>query len=249
MSDVRLEIEGAVAILTLDAPGRRNALRTSSARAVIDACAAVDADDAVGALVVRGTGGYFCAGADRALLDAAGEDPAEEGAFEALSLVYSAFVRVGELACPTVAAVRGGAVGAGVNLALATDLRIVADDARLISGFLSIGLHPGGGHFALLARTAGRETAAAMGLFGEAVSGRRAAELGLAWEAVADEQVEPRALELAHRVAADPALARAAVRSLRSELGPPAIPWPAALEAERGRQMWSLRRRRPPAQS
>jgi len=52
---------------------------------------------------------------------------------------------------PVIAAVRGAAVGAGYNLMLAADLRIVAEDARLISGFLRIGLHPGGGHFALLA--------------------------------------------------------------------------------------------------
>jgi enoyl-CoA hydratase len=126
---------------------------------------------------------------------------------------------------------------------LATDLRIVADDARLISGFLRIGLHPGGGHFGLLARRAGAEAAAAAGLFGEEISGLRAAQLGLAWEAVPSEQVEERAAELARRPARDPRLARKAVASLRTELGPPQLPWAAALEVERGAQLWSLRRR------
>lgn len=243
MTDVRLEIDGPVAILTLDAPERRNALRTGTARDVIEACDAIDGNHAVGAVVVRGAGGYFCAGADRELLDAAGRDPAGEEAFDDLSLVYRAFVRVGELAAPTVAAVRGGAVGAGVNLALATDLRVVGEDARLISGFLRIGMHPGGGHFTLVGRAAGREAAAALGLFGEEISGRRAVALGLAWDAVSDGDVEARALELARRVARDPALARAATRSLRLELGPPGTSWPVALEAERGQQIWSLRRR------
>jgi enoyl-CoA hydratase len=140
---------------------------------------------------------------------------------------------------PSIAAVRGAAVGAGINLMLATDLRIVAEDARLISGFLRIGLHPGGGHFGLLAGRAGAEA----GIFGEEISGLRAVQLGLAWEALPSEQVEERAAELARRAASDPQLARKATASLRTELGPPRLPWAAALEVERGAQLWSLRRR------
>ena len=59
-----------------------------------------------------------------------------------MSAIYRSFARVGVLAPPTVAAIRGGAVGAGLNLALATDLRVVAEDAALLSGFIPIGLHP-----------------------------------------------------------------------------------------------------------
>jgi enoyl-CoA hydratase len=146
---------------------------------------------------------------------------------------------------PTIAAVRGAAVGAGINLMLAADLRIVAEDARLISGFLRIGLHPGGGHFGLLAGRAGAEAAAAAGIFGEEISGLRAVQLGLAWEALPSERVEERAAELALRAAHDPQLARKATASLRTELGPPRLPWAAALEVERGAQLWSLRRRVP----
>jgi enoyl-CoA hydratase len=113
----------------------------------------------------------------------------------------------------------------------------------LISGFLRIGLHPGGGHFGLLAGRAGPEAAAAAGIFGEEISGLRAAQLGLAWEALPSEQVEERAAELARRAARDPQLARKATASLHTELGPPRLPWAAALEVERGAQLWSLRRR------
>src|SRR5918997_1342768 len=124
-------------------------------------------------------------------LDAADrrKDPAAPDAFSGLGTVYRSFARVGELEPPTIAAVRGGAVGAGVNLAFATDVRVVGRDAKLISGFLPIGLHPGGGHAALLGRTGAREAAAALALFGERIDGARAAELGLAWEAVEDGQV------------------------------------------------------------
>src|SRR2546421_12819870 len=80
-------------------------------------------------------------------------------------------------------------------------------------------------------------------IFGEEISGLRAVQLGLAWEAVPTEQVEERAAELARRAARDPELARKATASLRTELGPPRLPWAAALEVERGAQLWSLRRR------
>ncbi len=243
MNEVSLEVIEGVARLTLHAPERRNALTPEMAGALIDACEAIDSDPAVGAVLVSGSGGYFCAGAHRDALAGAGRDPAGEEMFESMGRIYRSFARVGELEPPTIAAVIGGAIGAGLNLALATDTRIVAHDAKLISGFLQIGLHPGGGHFTLLGRAAGRETASAMGLFGERISGEQAVRLGLAWESLPADAVEARALELAGRPAADPALARRTARSMRQQLGPPAVSWPIALDAERAAQMWSLRRR------
>jgi enoyl-CoA hydratase len=159
------------------------------AEALVAACDEVDADSALGAVVVRGEE-FFCAGGDRGTLAAAGRDPAAPETFSGLGAVYRSFARVGELEPPTIAAIRGGAVGAGLNLALATDLRVIASDALLISGFIPIGLHPGGGHGALLGRTGVREAAAALALFGERIDGARAAELGLAWAAVDDAEVD-----------------------------------------------------------
>jgi enoyl-CoA hydratase len=129
-----------------------------------------------------------------------------------------------------------------MNLALAADLRIVATDARLMAGFLRIGVHPGGGALTLLHRIAGREAAAAIALFGEELSGVRAWELGLAWEALPATDVEERALELASVAAGDPELSRLTARSLRAEAEAP-MPLAIAVEYERGNQMWSLRRR------
>ena len=81
MAEIKLERrEDGVALLTLDAPDRRNALTVAMAHALIAACEVVDADDTVGAVVVAGEGGYFCAGGDRATLAAAGRDPAEHDA-------------------------------------------------------------------------------------------------------------------------------------------------------------------------
>jgi enoyl-CoA hydratase len=128
-----------------------------------------------------------------------------------------------------------------MNMLLATDLRIVARDARLLCGFLKRGMHPGGGHFVILSRLIGREAAAAMALFGEEINGDRARELGLAWESVDDEAVEGRAMELAARVAADPELARVAVGNFRTETTT-AVSWEIATQFERPAQMWSMRR-------
>lgn len=242
-AEVNLERADGVATLILDAPDRRNALTLSMARELAAACDEIDADASVGAVVVRGSGGYFCAGGDRQTLAEAGRDPAAPEAWEGIGDVYRSFARVGELEPPTIAAIRGGAVGAGVNLAFATDLRVVANDAKIISGFLPIGLHPGGGHGVLLGRTGIREAAAAMALFGERIDGARAAELGLAWAAVEDDEVEAKAAELAAAPAADPELARRVAKSLRAQLGPPALPWPVALDMERASQMWSMRRK------
>ncbi len=242
MGQVHLDKQGGVAVLTVDSPDVKNALTPQMGRQLAALCDEVDADPDIGAAVVQGAGGTFCSGADRRGW-VPGADLAESGTYTARGSVYTAFRRVGELRVPTIAAVRGAAVGAGINLALATDLRIVSESARLLAGFLRIGLHPGGGYFTISSRTAGREATAAMGLFSEEIDGLRAAEIGLAWKAVPDDQVEDLAMELAGRAAKDPELAREAVRSFRTEAGPPGIGWEAALHVERATQMWSQRRR------
>jgi enoyl-CoA hydratase len=240
--EVLLDYDGAVAVVTLNAPDRRNALTPGMAGEFISALEEVDSRAEVGALVVRGVGKSFCAGGDIKTLTDAGRDPAEASAYEGMSLIYDSFYRLGQVRVPTVAAVRGSAVGAGMNMLLAADLRIIARDARLICGFLRRGLHPGGGHFVILSRLIGREAAAAMALFGEEINGERAVELGMAWESVDDAAVEDRALELAGRVAADPELARVAVLNFRKETGPPHQTWETAMQFERPAQMWSMRR-------
>jgi enoyl-CoA hydratase len=238
-----LERQDGIAVLTMRAPATRNALTVAMARAMIDACETIDADAGIGAVIVTGEGPYFCAGGDRATLAAAGKDPADPAIYQAIGTIYGAFARVGAVEPPTIAAIRGGAVGAGLNLALATDLRVVAEDAKLLSGFLPIGLHPGGGHSLLLARSVGRETANALQLFGATITGAEAVERGLAWAAVPAEEVGATARRLAAIPAKDPELARRTARSMRTIAGPPTMSWAAALDLERASQMWSMRRK------
>src|SRR4051794_1248790 len=240
--EVLLEVEDGVAVVTLNAPDRRNALTPGMAAEFIATLDEVEARSEVGALVLKAVGKSFCAGGDIKTLTDAGRDPAESSAYDGMSQIYNSFFRLGQVKVPTVAAVRGSAVGAGMNMLLAADLRIIARDARLICGFLKRGLHPGGGHFVILSRLIGREAAAAMALFGEEINGERARELGLAWESVDDAAVEDRARELALRIAADPDLARVAVQNFRKETGPPHQTWETAMQFERPAQMWSMRR-------
>src|SRR3954469_1366493 len=202
----------------------------------------VDGRSDVGALVVKAVGRSFCAGGDIKTLTDAGRDPADSSNYDGMSAIYDSFYRLGQMQVPTIAAVRGSAVGAGMNMLLAADLRIIAKDARLICGFLKRGLHPGGGHFVILSRLIGREAAAAMAMFGAEINGDRARELGLAWESVGEDAVEGRALELAQRVAADPDLARVAVQNFRKEVVNGAVSWDVTMQYERPAQMWSMRR-------
>lgn len=242
MSEVRYEVRDGVALLTLDAPERRNALSVEMGLAMIDAAHTAAADESVGAMVITG-GAHFCAGAVRAVLADTGRDPVEDTAYKNLEIIYRSFTELGTVPVPTIAAVRGAAVGAGMNLMMAADLRVVSTTARILPGFQQIGLHPGGGAFTLLHRTAGREVASALGLFGEEVSGARAVELGLAWAAYDDDQVEAEAIAMAGRVAADPELARRVVLAFRRETQPGGVPWDVAVDMERSPQMWSLRRK------
>jgi enoyl-CoA hydratase len=242
VSEIDYAVQDGVAVITLQAPERRNALSVEMAGELTEAAERAQADQSVGAVVVTG-GPHFCAGAVRSVLADTGRVPGEDTNFRNLGAVYEAFTRLGSIGLPTVAAVRGAAVGAGLNLALATDLRIVSRTARLLPGFAQIGIHPGGGHFTLLNRAGGRETAAAMGVFGEEVSGGRAVAVGLGWAAYAVEQVEPAAIAMAARVARDPELARLLVASFRRQTAPGGVPWDVAVEIERSPQMWSLRRK------
>jgi enoyl-CoA hydratase len=243
MPEVKLDVANGVATLTLDAPERRNAITPSMAHAMIGLLQEVDHNPEVGALVLRGEGKSFCAGANLDTLENANADPASDDVFTALSAIYQSFVLVGRVGVPTIIAARGAAVGAGLNLFLAGDLRIVARDARLFSGFDRLGIHPGGGHFVLLSRSVPRDVAAAMGVFGEELTGQQAAETGMAWRAVAADEVDATALELAGRCAKDPDLSRKVISAFRMESGPPTVPWDVGVQAERASQMWSLRRR------
>lgn len=244
MPSVNLDRDGAVAWVTVSNPAIRNALTNDMATQFAAVCADLENDETVGCVILRGADGTFCSGADTASWAEAYADGAlSDEAYVISDAMYGSFVRFGQLPMPTIAAVRGAAVGAGLNLAMAADLRIVARDARIIAGFTAAGIHPGGGFFTLARRLAGREIAGALGLFGMELSGERAHEVGFAALCVDDDRVEPLAADMAEKVSRDPLLARRVKHSFQIETSDQYLSWPAALETERGVQMWSQERR------
>ena len=240
MAEVLAEIESGIAMITLNAPDRRNSFTVAMAEEFIGVVHAINDDPDIAVTIVTGAGRDFCAGGDRETLQRIGADPMTDESYHGLRRIYDAFVSFGSLATPTIAAVHGTAVGAGLNLALAADLRLVSTEARLMSGFARIGIHPGGGHFHLLGQVVGADTAAAMALFGEEVRGAEAVRLGLAWRAVPETDLLPEAQRLAQRLADRPELARSVVRSWRTQSGSLAR-WAAAVDIERLPQLHSMR--------
>jgi enoyl-CoA hydratase len=236
---IDLDVTGGIATVRLNAPERRNALTPLMAAEFVDALDRITADSSVAVVVLTAAGKGFCAGADLGTLGDANQNPLSDDSYAAIGSIYEAFSRFGSMPMPTIAAIKGAAVGAGLNLALAADLRIVAEDARLLSGFMRIGAHPGGGHLHLLARMVGRDTIAAMAIFGEEVSGVEAVRLGLAWRALPADEVESEAARLAGRIAHRPELARSIARTLRLEV-PGSVTWDAAIQMERGPQLRSF---------
>ena len=231
---LRVDVDEGVAVVTLDDPDRRNALSAPMVEAIVAAFDDLDGRDDVGAVVVTGTPPAFCAGAD---LSSLGGSAGAGG--EGMRRVYEGFLRVARCALPTVAAVNGAAVGAGMNLALACDARLAARGARFDSRFVRLGLHPGGGHTWMLRRLVGPETAAAMVLFGEVLDGEDAARRGLAWRCVDDDALLDEARALAGAAAgAPPSLVRR-VKETLAVMGTTAR-HDDAVSTELEAQLWSV---------
>jgi enoyl-CoA hydratase len=195
MSDLVLySVEDRVALITVNDPDRRNAVTDAMSVALRAAIERAEGDPNVHAVVVTGAGKAFCAGADLSALGAAAEDR--------LLRLYDGFVAVGNCALPTIAAVNGAAVGAGLNLALAADVRIAGRQAMFDPRFQKLGLHPGGGATWMLQRLVGPQVAKAALLFGMRFDAEAAARHGLALR-IADDPVAA-ALNLAAGPAAAP---------------------------------------------
>jgi enoyl-CoA hydratase len=230
---ITLEVADRVATITLNDPGRRNIVSAALNTAVIEGMNELESRSDVGAVVVTGAPPAFCAGAD--LDDLAACDSEEK-----LRTIYSGFLRLAESPLPTIAAVNGAAVGAGLNLALACDVILAGESAKFDTRFLQIGLHPGGGNTWRLRRITDLQTTMALVLFGEIVDGKQAADIGLAWKCVPDESL----LAVAHAMAAKAAAGPTdVVRSMKATIlaNDALTTSDDAVSAELGPQLASLR--------
>lgn len=226
------EVTDRVAVITLNDPDRRNVLSLDMNAEIIETFDRLEADPAVGAAVITGAGTVFSAGGD---LDDLLTNKHREG----LSQIYAGFLRVANSTLPTIAAVNGPAVGAGMNFCLACDVILAARSSRFDSRFLQIAIHPGGGHTWRLRNITDLQTAKAMVLFGEVVSAERAAEIGLVWRCVDDELLLTEATTMAARSASYPA--DLVARTKATLTGTQSIPdSTAAVEHEVETQAWSM---------
>ena len=174
---------GAVVLLTVSDPRRRNAMTAALADQLVSAVSTASDDPGVHAVVVTGESPAFCAGGDLDELAAAGDEGEA-----ALHRIYAGFLAVAHCPLPVIAAVDGPAVGAGLNLALAADVRLAGETARFDPGFLRLGVHPGGGMTWMAQRAVGPQATVAMLLGGASLDAARAAELGLVLRVVGDDE-------------------------------------------------------------
>jgi len=229
---VHIEHRQGVAIVTLDHSSDRNALSLAMIQTLTEIVRTLASDGDVGAMVIAAEGSVFSAGGS---VDDLFEPKAP------LTEMYAAALAVSASSVPTVAAVNGPALGAGMNLALACDLIVCSPLARFETRFLQIGLHPGGGHLWQLRERIGRQGAAAMSLFGEVLGGEEAAHRGLAWRCVPPHELLEVAVSLASRAAS---LDRPLVERLCASLDDSATVHRAtdAVDLEFPAQQWSMGR-------
>jgi enoyl-CoA hydratase len=213
----------------LNDPRHRNALSKQLSDELAAAVTDVIADGAA-AIVLTAEPPVFCAGGSlEGLLTR--EVP--------LAQTYAGYRALIEAPVPTIAAVAGAAVGAGVNLPLACDVVIAAESARFDPRFLDVGIHPGGGHLWRLVQRIGVQGAAALVLLGDTLSGAEAQAHGLAWRCVPDAELESVALALATRVTQRSApLVRRTKQTLQATLALTSLDEAFALELDA--QEWSV---------
>jgi len=230
MGTVPIYDVGAVRVLTLNRPEKRNALNTELTQALLDALRAADSDAAVGCVVLTGAGQGFCAGADLAefkdltpdmqhLVDARAE------------LTMQLHLAIPKLAKPVVTAINGAAMGGGAGLAIAGDLAVMAEGATLGYPETKHGI-VAAIVMANLVRQAGRKAAFELVALGEPVDAQQALALGLVNRVVPKECLLDEALALAQKLAGASRPAMALTKQLFHE----AADLPLAQALERGRE-------------
>ena len=226
-----MEHRDRVAVVTLNDPDRRNTLSFPLCDALVATMEQLESDPGTGAVVVTGAAPAFCAGAALGDLGSSRQ--------EGLERIYEGFLRAARSPLPTLAAVNGAAVGAGMNLALACDVRLAGASAKFDTRFLDLGIHPGGGHTWMFRNVAGLQAAMAAVVFGQAMDGAEAERVGLVWKCVPDDELLTTAVAMAARAASGPPELTRAVKRTIQEMGTVAT-HPEAVAKELEVQLWSM---------
>jgi enoyl-CoA hydratase len=210
--DVRLQVDGPVAQLTIDRPAKLNTFTVAMARKLDKHCRDLDRDDAIRVLTITAVGERaFSAGSDVGLLDDLGTTWQARNR-RAHGLDYIApLLRFGK---PIVAAIRGYCLGGGLEIALAADIRIASETATFGAPEVRLGWHAGSGNTTILPRLIGYGNAARWILTGDRFDALEAHRVGLVQEVVPDAELEARVGALAERIAANPPIAVQAAKHL-----------------------------------
>jgi enoyl-CoA hydratase len=213
--DLEVQRDGAVATVTLNRPAARNALTGDLVAALDDAVVALDADDAVAAVILTGADPAFCAGFDLRALATELHSVSEQrrrGTVRHLGLLP-------EHEKPVIGAVNGAAVTGGLELALACDFLIASEHARFADTHARVGAMPGGGMTIRLPELIGINRARQMSLTGDFVGARQALAWGLVNEVVPHADLLARARQVAEAIASIPAANVREVRRMYAEIG------------------------------
>jgi enoyl-CoA hydratase len=198
MTDLVISDEGAVRILTLNRPEKRNALNTALTSALLESLRAADADDSVRCVVLTGAGPAFCAGADLAEVREAKDAKAADRRAELTMQLHLSFSK---MITPVVTAINGPAMGGGAGLAIAGEMAVMADNAKLGYPEAKLGI-VAAIVMANLVRQVGRKAAFELAALGEPIDARRALELGMVNRVVPGAKLMHEALALAQKLAA-----------------------------------------------
>jgi 2-(1,2-epoxy-1,2-dihydrophenyl)acetyl-CoA isomerase len=228
---IDFKLDGGVARLTLNRPDRLNSFTVQMHGEVADALSQLEG---ARCLVITGAGRGFCAGQDLNDRAVAPGEAVDLG--DSVERFYNPLIRkLTSLPMPVIARVNGVAAGAGANIALACDIVIAAKSAKFIQSFAAIGLIPDSGGTWVLPRLVGQARALGLALTGEPLPAEKAAEWGLIWKAVEDDQLDAEVDTLAAKFAAGAPRGLAAIKRMIRES------WGQNLDQELERQRDAMR--------
>lgn len=228
---LRVEVPAAgVVLLTLDLPDRRNAMTAELTAAWSAAVRTLREDADARVVVVTGAGAAFCAGGDLGWI-AESPDLSVSELRDRMLPFYRAWLSVTELEVPVIAAVNGPAIGAGLCLALACDLRYAGERARFAAPFTALGMHPGMAATWLLPEAVGLSTTRELLFTGRTVEATEAVHIGLAHAVYPDDELLERVLEVAGTVAAQAPVALRLTKAALARGGHPTLEDALAWEA------------------
>jgi 2-(1,2-epoxy-1,2-dihydrophenyl)acetyl-CoA isomerase len=201
-----------IATLVMNRPDRLNALNNELASALNDALGRIAEDDAVRVVVITGAGRAFCAGGDLAAIGKGRAGRETQSLEPLLRAGMQSVLRIRTIPQPVIAAVNGAAAGAGMNIALAADIRIAAEEATFGQNFSKVGLFPDFGGTYFLPQLVGPAKAAELFYTGDMIDAKTALSLGIVNHVVPGTQLEAAVKSLAQKIALGPSLPIQAVK-------------------------------------